>query len=528
MQHAHEQGLVHRDLKPSNLFLEIPEGMAGAAQLPTPGGRVKVLDLGLARVLPMKDHPSAALTRLSADGVVMGTPDYLAPEQALAAHGVDIRADIYSLGCTLFELLTGQPPFGEGSMTQKLLAHQHDPPPPLENFRTDAPWELAALLRRALAKKPADRFATPGALAAALTPFTRLSPLTPVVVRPSARTIVSTKRRMEAEERSGHDLLRPTLNTMVASVTAPPSSVADELAGFAAEPVVLTGHLGGVYCAAAGSDRRTAVTGGEDRLLVVWDLEAGTRVGLLRGHRDQIACASVSPDGRTAAAGDYDHAVVLWDLERGVEKFRLHGHSGPVATAVFTPDGRRLVTGGLDQAVQIWDVDDGKLVRGLGGLVTDRHWGPVLTAAITPSGELAMTAGRDRSIRLWDLQTGRQAACLLGHRHSIYCLAISPDGRRAASGGGDHSVCIWDIADGKKIGELEGHTRSVRSAAFLDEGRLLATGGDNTWRLWDVAAGRQLGCWAGNPETVLAVVPTGDGVLVVGNDRYVRYWRRSP
>jgi serine/threonine protein kinase len=158
LQHAHERGLVHRDVKPSNLLLV--EGSAAAV--------VKILDFGLARLQRTRDGDiTSVITPVS--GALMGTPDYLAPEQALRFHSADIRADIYGLGCTLFFLLTGRPPFPADTMAEKLLHHQQLPPPDIDQFRADAPAGLTVMIRRMLAKRPEDRYQTPAEVAAACT-----------------------------------------------------------------------------------------------------------------------------------------------------------------------------------------------------------------------------------------------------------------------------------------------------------------------------------------------------------------------
>ncbi len=154
LEHAHRRGLVHRDIKPSNLMLST-------------SGAVKILDFGVAR---LKD----ATEELTASNRTLGTVEYLAPEQAQDSGAVDGRADIYSLGCTLFKLLTGRTPFeGEGdrSPQQIVLAHVNQPPPSVLERRSDVPAELAAVIDRMLAKNPADRYSTPAAAAAALAPF---------------------------------------------------------------------------------------------------------------------------------------------------------------------------------------------------------------------------------------------------------------------------------------------------------------------------------------------------------------------
>ena len=158
LNHAHGKGLVHRDIKPGNLMLTVL-------------GEVKVLDLGLALLDPA-DLAGAVLTL---PGQAMGTPDYIAPEQVRDAHAVDIRADLYSLGCTLYHLLAGRPPFGPPRYTtwvDKMHAHQHDPVPPVREFRPEVPEGLARILDRLLAKERDERFGTPAELAVALKPFT--------------------------------------------------------------------------------------------------------------------------------------------------------------------------------------------------------------------------------------------------------------------------------------------------------------------------------------------------------------------
>src|SRR5204863_1090307 len=141
------------DIKPSNLML-----VAGTNQ-------VKLLDMGLARLDRGEDEEASALTQ---EGAVMGTPDFLAPEQALNAHTADIRADIYSLGCTFYFLLTGRAPFAEGTLTQKLLSHQQREVPDVAQVRRDVPVHVKAVLQRMMAKLPEQRFQSPAEVIAAL------------------------------------------------------------------------------------------------------------------------------------------------------------------------------------------------------------------------------------------------------------------------------------------------------------------------------------------------------------------------
>jgi serine/threonine protein kinase len=158
LQHAHEHGLVHRDIKPSNLLLSTRDGV------------VKILDLGLARLEPTGEGLDEPMT-LTRDGALMGTPDFLAPEQARDAHSADIRSDLYSLGCTFYYLLTAKVPFPGDSLAQKIYKQQFAEPVPLTEVRPEIPAHVSAVVYRLMAKQPQDRYQTPAGVAADLPPL---------------------------------------------------------------------------------------------------------------------------------------------------------------------------------------------------------------------------------------------------------------------------------------------------------------------------------------------------------------------
>jgi eukaryotic-like serine/threonine-protein kinase len=191
LQHAFERNLIHRDIKPVNLFLTVGNLQAPATQaLQAPRHQIttapakttmkmkpliKILDWGLASLRSPKGLTDEQMLADVAKCIV-GTADYLSPEQARNANLVDIRGDIYSLGCSLYYLLTAQAPFPDGSLMSKIMQHQTAEPKAIEGFRTDVPAGVIAIVKRMMAKKPEDRFQTPASVALALMPFTRSLP----------------------------------------------------------------------------------------------------------------------------------------------------------------------------------------------------------------------------------------------------------------------------------------------------------------------------------------------------------------
>ncbi len=177
LDHAHSHGIVHRDIKPGNFLLTFRNGQP----------LLKLTDLGLAR------HVEEARSRLTRIGTTVGTVDYLSPEQARDSGRADIRSDLYSLGCTMYHLLAGQPPFASGTLADRLRMHLTAEPPDVRSFNPAVGPQLVEILSRLLAKKPEDRFQTPRDLLNALEhgapPVSSARPVAmPMPVRMPART----------------------------------------------------------------------------------------------------------------------------------------------------------------------------------------------------------------------------------------------------------------------------------------------------------------------------------------------------
>jgi hypothetical protein len=277
LHHAFEQDMVHRDVKPQNLML-------------TPRGLVKVLDFGLAR-LRGERHESTRLTQMES---FMGTPEYVAPEQATDARKADTRSDIYSLGCTLYALLTGRPPFVGDTVVQVVLAHVENQPRPLHERRPDVPRELSAVVAKMLAKDPAKRYQRPIDAAQALAPFVQpfVQPggqseasAVPLAIPVTAVTLVDGDTRPEKRRRN--DRARPSARKDRDKPTGVPTA-------WWARPVVIAGAAAAVLALGAVAGAVILV------LLLMTDKDARIAVAPPPGpepvaHQEEPADAPAGP-----------------------------------------------------------------------------------------------------------------------------------------------------------------------------------------------------------------------------------------
>jgi hypothetical protein len=425
LAYAHKLGMVHRDIKPHNL-------------LRTPHGQVKISDFGLASLLAGQEEsnndprPQAALSTGTSGSVTRlgdgcGTPDYIAPEQIRDARSVDSRADIYSLGCTLYHLLAGQPPFAGGSGYSKVAGHLEREPKPLGEFRDDLPDGLLKVVVRMTAKDVATRFQSASEIAEALAPFSDPSSL------PAARKHPTRRRWLLAATGLGI----ATVGGFIAvhRWLFPSVPLAEEVHCF-------RGHAGPVQSVAISPDGNLILSGGDDRTMRLWSVEAGEEVRRFPEHEHWVGCVAFSPDGNTAASGNYDRIVRLWDVRTGRELHHLHDNRQVVICVAYSPDGTRLLSGGDDRGVMLWDATTGKLMHRLEG-----YAGPVQAVRFTPDARHAVSAGNDRTVRVWNLEQGREVRCLRGHGHVVSDLAISPDGGRVLSACEDRTV--WGSGTGR-------------------------------------------------------------------------------
>jgi WD40 repeat protein/tRNA A-37 threonylcarbamoyl transferase component Bud32 len=541
LQHALEKGMVHRDIKPSNLLLT-----AG------PNPVVKVLDLGLARVAATASDETTTLTN---EGAVMGTPDYIAPEQARNAHGVDIRADLYSLGCTFYYLLSGRVPFPGGTLTEKLLQHQLDEPEPLERLRPGVAPAVVAVVRRLMAKRPADRYQTPAELTAGLDAVR--AGRVPVMAVPAGAGGSPAEPAPVATPFAG---LEPTLEGGPGST----AEVATRRAAGRGWLLLLGTSAGGVLVLLLAVSlalllrRGAAPTGAGDagpvsepRAREVPELllarEKDPSVDREKLRQEVIEFRARHP-GTEQAAGA---AELLWRLPSPLDHLDADGipaadrfdgqpkelvgllgdHRGwdgsLVYSVAYSPDGKWIVSGG-DRHVRLWNA----------ATLRPRVEFPEATAVtvlFTPDGKNVITS--DPAVRVWDVTgavpkevltvkdpAGRCATCAYYAPAKLLAMTCS-----------DLAVRLWDLSgpEPRERATLKGHTDHLNRPAFSPDGKTLATTShDKTVRLWDLSADppREKAVLRGHDYWVMSAAfsPDGRTLATTGvHDRTVRLWDLS-
>ncbi len=573
---AHRHDLVHRDVKPANMLMDV-----------SPGGdrpdHIYLSDFGIS-----KDVTSGSA--LTSAGLLVGTLDYMAPEQ-VQGEPVNGRTDQYSLACSAYELLSGAPPFTRDQPMAMIWAHVRDEPPALSSRRPDLPQPVDAVLARALAKSPADRYATCRDFAGALREALRLpqyesgeSAIPPVartpteaVVQPSAQRSPPPQPPPPQPEPAPPPPAPPTPPPAHAPAYQPPPAYA---APYAQHPYLPpTGPVGQMPADFATADLRAARARRRSLLAVAAAIVvAGGIVGgsllirsagtttpphgsqrtpaanaakgpsagqrttkparpasftrLLRlapaGADTGVSALAFSRPGNLATAGR-NGIVYVWNPNTGQQAGAV-SVSSPVNALAFSPDGDTLAIADSAGSVFLWNT---------AGHSQPVQLSPVSGSAIesiafNPAGTTLAAGDYSGDIRFWDTATRKMTGEVEDPGSGgANTLAFSPDGGLLAAGDYNGTAYLWQTSTGDEIRSLPVPGNGVLAVGFSPDGRTLATGSYNgSTYLWNVATGSEAGAPLTDPNQgpiveALAFSPDGSELATGDVSGYTYLWRLS-
>jgi WD40 repeat protein len=554
VHYAHQRGILHRDLKPANILLDTE-------------GRPHITDFGLAK----RVGSDQGLTR---SGAIVGTPSYMAPEQAAGKKGLTTAADVYSLGAILYELLTGQPPFRAESHLDTVLQVLERPPVPPHRLRQDVPRDLETVCLKCLEKDPGRRYGSAQELAEDLERWLSGAPIRArrssvwerglkwVRRRPAAAALVAVSFvafmamvglavGLVYNDRLGKALGQADWQRGEAQRQQRRAETQELVARrywYAADVSMAQGNWDRAQVARVQEllERQRPGPHQEDlrgfEWYYLWRLIPPEK-STLRGHTGGVRCVAFSSDGTTLASGSgvvdnpgLPGEVKLWDAATGKEKTTLVTETGEVLSLAFTPDGKTLATTS-SEGIRLWDTNT-RQVR----LTLRRKGDEPCALAISRDGKTLAAGYRHQEVTLWDVRTGEELRTLKGHKAGVLCLAFSPDGKVLAVGAGLQrdpddqftELKLWDVTTGRERVSLSGHELPVLAVAFSPDGTTLASAdGDplersrgGVIRLWTVANGQRGSVLRGHEGAVrsLMFAPDGKTLASGGDDRTVRLW----
>lgn len=539
IQHAHQKGVIHRDIKPSNVMVALYDDR------PIP----KVIDFGVAKAT---GQTLTEMTLHTGFGSVVGTPEYMSPEQASFNNlDIDTRSDVYSLGVLLYELLTGTTPvdrksLGEAAVLEvlRIVREVEAPRPSLKLSTTDAlpsiaasrgtePTKLPSMMRgeldwivlKALEKDRGRRYESANGLAADVSRYL------------SGEAVAACPPTLGYRLRKAYRRNRGAVLTAIAFISL-------LFVAFVTGTVLA---IQAIRAQSIAEDQRIKAELNAQRAEEAKQLAVNAQMEADKQRNKALEAAYTSSMSLAARAWEDNNTPRVQELLKSIPNsignqdprgFEWHylsrvsnsalktlsGHSGGVNAVDISPDGRLIATGSVDRTVKVWSYETGA------ELFTTSKMGSiaVLDVAFSPDGKYVAGCGSETFV--WDSTTGKQLMELKGHTHFAASIAYSQDGRLIATASLDGTAKIWDGASGKELASFDhsskyGHGGYLSSVAFSPDGKRLASASRNgTIKIWDVETSNEVLC-INHSSTSLTFSP--DGAQLASGGSSCKIWNSN-